>query len=188
MSYLTLTASDGHQLGAYRVDPERAPKGAIVVVQEIFGVNSHIRSICDRLAALGYVAIAPAIFDRTEPDFQCGYSAEEVDRARAFIADADWDAFVMDTDAARKAVEVVGKIGVVGFCLGGSVAFLAATSSQGFSAASGFYGGRIDAYADEAPRCPTQPHYGSEDQGIPISNVDNVRARRPECEDRKSVV
>ncbi len=182
MSYLTLTASDGHQLGAYRADPDGTPKGAIVVVQEIFGVNTHIRSICDRLATLGYVAIAPSLFDRTEPGFQCGYSAEEVERARALIANADWDASVMDTDAARKAVADIGKVGVVGFCLGGSVAFLAATRLQGFSAASGFYGGRIDAYADEAPRCPIQLHYGSEDQGIPMSNVDSVRARRPECD------
>ncbi len=182
MSHLTLSASDGHQLGAYRADPDGAPKGAIVVVQEIFGVNTHIRSICDRLAALGYVAIVPAIFDRTEPDFQCGYSAEEVDRARAFTANADWDAFVMDTDAAREAVANIGKVGIVGFCLGGSVAFLAAARLQGLSAASGFYGGRIDAYADEAPRCPTQLHYGSEDQGIPMSNVESVRARRPECD------
>ena len=182
MSYLTLTASDGHQLGAYRADPEGTPKGAIVVVQEIFGVNTHIRSICDRLAALGYVAIAPALFDRTEPDFQSGYSPEEVERARAFIANADWEAFVMDTDAARESVAGAGKIGVVGFCLGGSVAFLAATRLQGFSAASGFYGGRIDTYADEETRCPTQLHYGSEDQGIPMSNVESVRARRPECD------
>ena len=182
MSYLTLTASDGHQLGAYRADPQAAARGAIVVVQEIFGVNTHIRSICDRLAALGYVAIAPAIFDRTEPDFQSGYSADEVDRARAFIANADWDAFVRDTNAAREAVADIGTVGVVGFCLGGSVAFLAATRLEGFSAASGFYGGRIDAYADEVPRCPTQLHYGSDDHGIPMSNVDKVRARRPECD------
>jgi carboxymethylenebutenolidase len=182
MSYLTLTASDGHKLGAYRADPEGAPRGAIVVVQEIFGVNTHIRSICDRLATLGYVAIAPAIFDRTEPDFQSGYSAEEVERARTFIADADWDAFVRDTNAARDAVANIGKVGIVGFCLGGSVAFLAATRLEGFSAASGFYGGRIDAYADEIPRCPVQLHYGSDDQGIPMSNVDSVRAHRPECD------
>ena len=181
MPDLTLTASDGHTLGAYRADPAGAPRGAIVVIQEIFGVNSHIRSICDRLAEIGFVAIAPALFDRSERDFQCGYSPEEIERARGFIADPDWEAFVRDTDAARAAVADVGKVGIVGFCLGGSVAFLGATRIDGFSAASGFYGGKVAAFADETPRCPVQLHFGAEDQGIPMSNVESVRAKRPDC-------
>ena len=182
MAFLTLTAADGHTLGAYRADPGTAPRGAIVVIQEIFGVNSHIRSICDRLAEAGYVAIAPALFDREERDFQSGYSPEEIERARAFIADADWDAMIRDTEAARAAVSDAGKVGIIGFCMGGTVAFLGATRLDGFSAASGFYGGRINAFADEVPRCPTQLHYGSEDSGIPMDNVESVRARRPDCE------
>ena len=101
MSTLTLTAPDGHTLGAYRADPKGVARGAIVVIQEIFGVNSHIRSICDRLAEAGYVAIAPALFDRTERDFECGYSPDEITHARSFIANADWDAFVRDSEAAR---------------------------------------------------------------------------------------
>ncbi len=182
MPDLTLTAADGHRLGAYRADPKGAARGAIVVIQEIFGINSHIRSICDRLAALGYVAIAPALFDRIERDFQSGYSPAEIERARAFIADPDWDGYLKDTEAARKAVADVGKVGIVGFCLGGSVAFLAATRLDGFTAAVGFYGGRIAAIADEVPRCPTQLHYGAEDTGIPMSNVETVRTKRPDCE------
>ena len=152
------------------------------MIQEIFGVNTHIRSICDRLAKLGYVAIAPALFDRTERDFQSGYSSEEVERARSFIVDPDWDAFVLDTEAARAAVMQVGKVGIVGFCMGGTVAFLAATRLDGFSAASGFYGGRILDFASEKPRCPTQLHYGKEDHGIPMSNVESVRTQRPDCD------
>jgi len=182
MPDLTLAAADGHTLGAYRADPAGAPRGAIVVIQEIFGVNHHIRSICDRLAALGYVAIAPALFDRSERDFQTGYSAPEVERARAFIANPDWAGFLADTEAARAAVAGVGKVGIVGFCLGGSIVFVAATRLDGFAAASGFYGGRIAAFADEVPRCPTQLHYGAEDAGIPMSNVETVRAKRPDCE------
>ncbi|MDO9060368.1 MAG: dienelactone hydrolase family protein, partial [Bradyrhizobium sp.] len=89
---IKLTASDNFQLGGYRADPSGAPKGAVVVIQEIFGVNHHIRAVCDRLAAEGYVAIAPAIFDRTQPDFQSGYSSEEVATARQFIAKPDWEA------------------------------------------------------------------------------------------------
>ena len=181
MPHLTLTASDGHTLGAYRADPAGTPRGAIIVIQEIFGVNTHIRSICDRLAADGYTAIAPALFDRIERDFQSGYSPDEVDHARSFIAKADWDAYVRDTEAARRAVADVGKVGIVGFCMGGTVAFVAATRLAGFSASSGFYGGRIQAFADEVPRCPTQLHYGSEDHGIPMDNVESVRARRSDC-------
>jgi carboxymethylenebutenolidase len=182
MPNVSLTASDGHVLSAYRADPTKTRRGAIVVIQEIFGVNSHIRDVCDRLAALGYVAIAPAIFDRIERNFQSGYTAEEIEKARAFIMDPDWDSFMLDTDAARASVADVGKVGIVGFCLGGSVAFLAATRLDGLSAASGYYGGRIATFADEKPRCPTQLHYGSRDQGIPMSNVDSVRAQLPDCE------
>jgi carboxymethylenebutenolidase len=178
MPIIDLEASDGHRLGAYLAEPEGTPRGGVVVVQEIFGVNSHIRSVCDRLAALGYLAVAPALFDRTERGFECGYSPEEVARARAFIADPDWDAFLRDADAARAAVAPAGRVGVVGFCMGGTVAFLAATRLAGVDAASGFYGGRISAYAQEAPRCPTQLHYGSEDAGIPMENVEAVRAAR----------
>jgi carboxymethylenebutenolidase len=179
---LTLTASDGFALGAYRADPDATPRGAIVVVQEIFGVNSHIRSICDRLAEIGYVAIAPAIFDRITPDFQSGYSPEEIEHARSFIADPDWDGYVCDTDAARASVADAGKVGIIGFCLGGTIAFLGATRLDGISAASGFYGGGIHRFADEVPRCPVQLHFGAEDTGIPMSNVDIVRAKRPDCD------
>src|SRR6201746_1925226 len=103
-----LTASDGFQLGAYRADPAGTPKAAIVVIQEIFGVNHHIRAVCDRLAAEGYVAIAPSIFDRIEPDFQCGYTPEEVAIARKFVANPDWEAMLRDTQAAIDAVQNVG--------------------------------------------------------------------------------
>src|ERR1700741_1694795 len=97
---ISLTASDGFKLGGYRADPTGAPKGAIVVIQEIFGVNHHIRSVCDRLAAEGYVAIAPSIFDRIEPNFQSGYSPDEVTNARKFVANPDFPAMLRDTEAA----------------------------------------------------------------------------------------
>ena len=94
---IKLTASDGFQLGGYRADPAGGAKAAVVVIQEIFGVNHHIRAVCDRFAAEGYVAIAPAIFDRIEPDFQSGYSPDEVTVARKFVANPDWDAMLRDT-------------------------------------------------------------------------------------------
>ncbi|MDR3469964.1 MAG: dienelactone hydrolase family protein [Xanthobacteraceae bacterium] len=179
---LRLTASDGFQLGAYRADPTAAPRGALVVIQEIFGVNSHIRAMCDRFAADGYVAIAPAIFDRIEPDFQSGYSPEEVAVARKFVANPDFDAFLRDTQAAIDAVRPVGPVGVVGYCLGGSIAFLAATRLNGLKAAVGYYGGAIAHFADEAPKVPVQLHFGEKDAGIPLDNVATVRAKRPEIE------
>ena len=124
---ITLTASDGFKLGGYRAEPAGAPKAAIVVIQEIFGVNHHIRSVCDRLAAAGYVAIAPSVFDRITPNFQCGYSPDEVAHARKFVANPDWAAMLLDTQAAIDAVKTVGPVGIVGFCLGGSIAYAAAT-------------------------------------------------------------
>jgi carboxymethylenebutenolidase len=134
---IKLTASDNFQLGAYRADPAGAPKAAVVVIQEIFGVNHHIRAVCDRLAGEGYVAIAPSIFDRVERNFQCGYSPDEIAVARKFVANPDWTAMLRDTQAAIDAVKGVGPVGIIGFCLGGSVAYAAATKLSGLSAAIG---------------------------------------------------
>lgn len=180
--HLTLTAADEFQLGAYRADPQGKPKGAIVVVQEIFGVNNHIRSVCDRFAAEGYAAIAPALFDRQQRDFQCGYSPEEVANARKFIANPDWALMAKDTQAAIDEVKSVGPVGVVGFCMGGTIAFLAATRLDGVKAAVCYYGGKIVAFADEKPRCPTQMHFGALDQGIPLTDVETIKGKRPDCE------
>jgi len=179
---VTLTASDGFKLGGYRADPASAPKGAIVVIQEIFGVNSHIRNICERLASEGYVAIAPAIFDRIEPDFQSGYSPDEVAMARKFVAAPDWPAMLRDTQAAIDAVKSVGPVGIIGFCLGGSVAYAAATKLSGLSAAVGCYGGAVVRFADDKPTVPTQLHFGEKDSGIPLTDVEAIKAKRPEVE------
>jgi carboxymethylenebutenolidase len=179
---IKLTASDHFQLGGYRADPATAPKGAVVVIQEIFGVNHHIRSICDRLAGEGYVAIAPAIFDRVEPNFTSGYSPEEIAVARKFVANPDWAAMLRDTQAAIDAVKDVGPVGIIGFCLGGSVAYAAATKLTGLSAAIGYYGGAIVRFADDKPTVPTQLHFGEKDSGIPLSDVDIIRAKRPEVD------
>lgn len=179
---LTLTASDDFQLGAYRADPATAPKAAIVVIQEIFGVNHHIRAVCDRYAAKGYAAIAPAIFDRSERNFQSGYSPEEVAVARKFIANPDWPAMLRDTQAAIDAVKGVGPVGIVGFCLGGSVAYAAATKLSGPTAAIGYYGGVIARYADDKPKVPTMLHFGEKDTSIPLTDVETIRSKRPDVE------
>ena len=179
---ISLTASDGFKLGAYRADPTGAAKGAIVVIQEIFGVNHHIRSVCDRLAAEGYVAIAPSIFDRTQPNFQCGYTPDEIANARKFIANPDWPAMLRDTQAAIDAVKNVGPVGIVGFCLGGSIAYAAATKLSGLSVAVGYYGGAVIRFADDKPKVPTQLHFGEKDAGIPLTDVETIKSKRPEVE------
>src|ERR1700694_1995582 len=135
---IKLKASDNFELGAYRGDPNTASRAAVVVIQEIFGVNHHIRAVCDRLADEGYVAIAPAIFDRVERNFQSGYSADEVTVARKFVANPDWSGMLRDTEAAIDAVKNVGPVGIIGFCLGGSIAYAAATKLSGLSAAIGY--------------------------------------------------
>jgi carboxymethylenebutenolidase len=179
---ITLTASDKFELGAYRTTPAGTPKGAVVVIQEIFGVNHHIRAVCDRFAVQGYVAVAPSIFDRIERNFQSGYSPEEVAIARKFVASPDWPAMLLDTQAAIDSVKDVGPVGIIGFCLGGSVAYAAATKLSGLSAAIGYYGGAIVRFADDKPKVPTQLHFGEQDQGIPLSDVETIRTKRPEVE------
>jgi carboxymethylenebutenolidase len=179
---IKLTASDDFQLGAYRADPDGAPKGAVVVIQEIFGVNHHIRSVCDRLAREGYVAIAPSIFDRIEPDFQSGYSPDEIAVAREFVANPDWPAMLRDAQAAIDAVKDIGPVGIIGFCLGGSIAYAAATKLTGLSSAIGYYGGAIVRFADDKPKVPTQLHFGEKDAGIPLSDVETIKTKRPNVE------
>jgi carboxymethylenebutenolidase len=181
-SHIELTASDGHHFGAYRAEPAGAPRGAIVIIQEIFGVNHHIRAVCDRYADLGYVAVAPALFDRLVRDFESGYASEEVAHARSLMGKIDWDAIMRDVEAAVDSVRQVGPVGVVGFCLGGSLAFMAATRIDGIGAAIGYYGGKIASVADEVPCCPTQLHFGAEDQGIPLTDVELIKTKRPDCE------
>lgn len=158
------------------------PKGGIVVAQEIFGVNSHIRNVCDRLAAAGYVAVAPALFDRITRDFESGYSPDEVAHARTFLGKIDWNKMLLDIEAGIRDVQSAGPVGVVGFCMGGSLAYLAAIRLNGLSAAVAFYGGQIVKHASEKPKCPVQMHFGETDASIPLSDVELIRQKRPDTE------
>ncbi|MGZ3411799.1 MAG: dienelactone hydrolase family protein [Xanthobacteraceae bacterium] len=181
-NHITLTASDGFKLGAYRADPAGTPKGGLVVIQEIFGVNHHIRAVCDRFAALGYASVAPAIFDRYQPNFETGYTPAEIEVARQYIAKADREKFLIDTQAAIDNVKSAGKVGIVGYCLGGSIAFLAACRLNGLSCAIGYYGGMIAKAADEKPKVPTMLHFGETDHSIPMSDVEIIKQKRPDVE------
>lgn len=180
---LTLTASDGFKLGAYRADPGGKARGGVVVIQEIFGVNHHIRAVCDRLAAAGYAAVAPALFDRFAKDFQTGYTPADIAKARELVTNNKiWDTVMLDTQAAYDALKPAGSTGIVGFCMGGSVAFKAATQTDGLVAASCFYGGQIVQFADDKPKCPTQMHFGEQDEHIPMTDVEKIKAKRTDCE------
>jgi carboxymethylenebutenolidase len=176
--HFSLTAEDKFQLGAYRADPAGSAKGGIVVIQEIFGVNHHIRAVCDRLAGEGYAAVAPALFDRQVKDFQSGYSPDEIANARKFVANPDWAAMMRDTQAAINELKGVGPVGIMGFCMGGTVAFLAACRANGLSAAVAYYGGQIAKHADEKPKCPVMMHFGETDQAIPMSDVETIKQKR----------
>lgn len=178
---VTLTAEDGFKLSAYRADPAGTPRGGLVVIQEIFGVNHHIRNVTDRFAADGYASLAPAVFDRVEPGLSIGYTQADIERGRAIRAKAGWDAMVMDVRAAVAALKKEGlPVGVVGYCMGGSLAWLAATRIDGLSAAIGYYGGAVAEFAHEQPRCPVLIHWGETDASIPPDHWAKLKAAHPE--------
>ena len=173
------TAADGHSLSMYRADPAGEPRGALVIAQEIFGVNSHIRAVCDDYAAEGYVVIAPALFDRVEPGIELGYQPDDVTAGRAIREKVSLDEALADVEAAAKLVIGVGRIGVVGYCWGGTVAWVAATRSRTFAAAVSYYGGGVPDLADEQPNCPVQLHFGEQDHAIPLAGVEKLQAAHP---------
>ncbi len=152
---IELSASDGHKLAAYRTEPKGKPSGALIVVQEIFGVNSHIKSVADGYAADGYLAIAPAFFDRAQRGVDLGY-----------------------TQADKSA----GKVGIVGYCWGGTVAWMAAARLAGLSCSVCYYGGGIPNNAGEKPKCPVMFHWGETDQSIPIEAAKKAAAQHPSAQ------
>src|SRR5450755_1360700 len=161
-----LTTTDKHSLGAYRADPQGTPKGGLVVVQEIFGVNHHIRAVCDRFVR----------------DFECGYTPDEIAHARSYLGNLNWEHMMADIAAGAGDLKGSGPLGVIGFCMGGTAAFLAACRIPGLSAAVAYYGGMIGKFADEKPKCPLQMHFGEKDDGIPMSVVDEIKKKQPQAE------
>jgi carboxymethylenebutenolidase len=173
---ITLTAGDGHKFSAYEERPSGTVRGGLVVVQEIFGVNAHIRRVAGGYAADGYHVIAPGIFDRAEPGIELGYSKPEVDRGVELRKKISTDAMLRDITASLAALGPSGKVGIVGYCLGGSLAWLSALRLPGLTAAVGYYGGTVAANLGEKPRCPVMLHFGEDDGGIPLSDVAKIRA------------
>ena len=181
---IELTASDGHALAAYESRPE-TPVAAIVIVQEIFGVNSHIRSVVDRYATLGFHAIAPALFDRVEhqdgKSVELGYTQDDVARGREIRTAIEWDVTMLDVGAAVTHVAPTGPVAAIGYCWGGSLAWLAA-SQLPVAAAVGYYGGQITQFLDRSPRCPVLLHFGALDSAIPLDGVAKIGEQYPDVE------
>jgi len=182
--WIELTASDGFRLAAYRADPAGSdkPRGGLVVVQEIFGVNSHIRAVCDGFAADGYVAIAPALFDRYERNFDIGYTPDDIARGRELKARAGTDAALHDIAAARDAAASAGRVGIVGYCWGGFIVWMSAARLPGFTCAIAYYGGGILDAGDEQPKCPLMAHFGERDAVLPVAGVQKLAAAHPEAQ------
>jgi carboxymethylenebutenolidase len=181
--FIRLTAADGHESAAYVARPAGEPIAGLVVVQEIFGVNAHIRAVADEYANDGFLAVAPALFDRIERGVDLGYEGADVQKAMSFIPRLDIDKAVADVAAALEfAKETTGKkAGVIGYCFGGTIAWLSATRLRP-DAAVGYYGGRIGNYAAENPSCPVMLHFGKQDAHIPADQVEKVHSAHPEVE------
>jgi len=179
---IQLQAADGHSFDAYAAQPAGAARGLVVVVPEIFGVNGHIRSVTDGYAADGYLAIAPAMFDRVQRKYESGYTQPEIGAGVEIMKKIGWDQAVADVQAAIDHGKSAGKAGVVGYCWGGAVAWMAAAKAKGLAAAVCYYGGAIPSLVAERPACPVLFHFGETDQSIPLDKAKDVVAKHPEAE------
>jgi carboxymethylenebutenolidase len=173
-----LSADDGHTFDAYEVRPDDAA-AAVVVIQEIFGVNPHIRSLVDRFAGFGYHAIAPALFDRVEQGVELDYDEHGITRGRELAMQVRWEPAMRDLAATVAHVATTGPVATVGYCFGGSLAWLTANELP-VAAAVGYYGAQIPDLSDRAPAAPTMLHFGALDQGIPLDRVEQVKAAHPD--------
>jgi carboxymethylenebutenolidase len=181
---IELTSADGHRMSAYRALPAGKARGGLVVVQEIFGVNGHVRAVCDEYAGDGYAVIAPALFDRLRRDVELAYTAEGTAEGRALRTRLGWDAPVADLTAAVAALREHGRVGTVGYCWGGSLSFLMACRSEVACVACSvaYYGAQIVQFAEERPRAPVLMHFGERDDLIKAEDRERIQAHQPEAE------
>ena len=177
---ITLTASDGHSFSAYRADPAGKPRGGIVVIQEIFGVNSHVKAVADGYAADGYLVIAPAMFDRVQRGYDTGYTQPEIQAGVAIMQKLDWKQTMLDVDAALAAAKQAGKLGIVGYCWGGTVSWVTAARTAGLACSVPYYGGGMPGFIGEKPKCPTMCHFGEQDQSPTLEQSKAIAAAHPE--------
>ena len=176
---ITLTADDGFEFKAYVAEPSGTPRGAVLILPEIFGVNSHIRSVTDRYAEHGYKAIAPYMFDRVQRDLDLGYDDQDVKTGQALMRHVDWNDAVRDIEAAAHAVGDAGKVAIVGFCWGGTAAWVAASRGTGITCAVSYYGNAITTVMEDRPRIPMMLHWGEKDHLIALKDIERVRDAAP---------
>lgn len=179
-AFMVVRSADGFEFAAYRSDPPGDVIGGVVVAQEIFGVNSHIRQVCDDFASAGFTAIAPALFDRQKRHVELGYQQGDREQGRGFMQQADLEAAVEDMAAAAAEISDAGKVAAVGYCWGGTIAWLAAARASGFSASVCYYGPGIASHLEDKPRCPTMLHLGEHDQMIPEEAQATIREVHPD--------
>ena len=169
------------EIGAYLAKPAGTPKGGIVVIQEIFGVNQHIRKVTDFFASQGYLALAPRFFDHIKTGIELGYTPDTIAEGRGYVMQPGFtDKAVQDAEAAIQELKTRGakKVAVTGYCWGGTISWLAATRLKP-DAVSGYYGGGIHGARNEKPTVPTQLHFGDKDMHIPMTHVNELRTLHP---------
>jgi carboxymethylenebutenolidase len=177
--FTTIMARDGHEFQAWLAAAPGRPRGALLVIQEIFGVNNHIRAVTDRFAAEGYTAIAPSLFDRVRRGIELGFKAEDLQEGLGYVKQLDPEATRRDLAAALAVVKHSGRAGAVGYCWGGQLAYLAASELP--LACAVVYYGKVVSYLERRPRCPVMYHFGTEDRSIPLTDVERIRAAYPEA-------
>lgn len=177
---ITLKAADGHSLSTYEAGHGDMPY-ALVVVQEIFGVNGHIRQVCDTFAEQGFHVVAPALFDRAGRGAELGYEKADIQTGLALRSKIPLEKTLLDLTASAEALNRQ-KVGIIGYCWGGLLAWEAAAQTDSFAAAVGWYGGGIASRINETPRCPVQLHFGEADASIPHTDVSAIREAHPELE------
>jgi carboxymethylenebutenolidase len=180
---IKLTASDGFAFNAYRAVPEGTPRGGVVLIQEVWGLNHWIRSVADRWAQHGYLTITPAMFDRVEYGYESdNYGPDQFVIIGELMKKFDMQTAMLDVDAAIKAAAEGGKVGITGYCFGGRISWIAAHHGMGLTAASGYYGGGVPNYIDLAPSIPIEMHFGDRDKGIPLEQIEALKTRHPSAD------
>ena len=185
--FVNLKAADGFEFPAYVAKPAGKVRGAVVVLQEIFGVNAHIRAVADDYAAAGYLAVAPATFHRVKPGVDLGYAPDDMSAGsalKAMVEALPAPGVLQDIQAAVNHAAQAGKVAVLGYCWGGLLTWRSACLLKGVSAAVPYYGGGITAPAEIArsPQCPVLAHFGEKDHWIPLDGVAAFRKAHPEVE------
>ena len=176
--FTTLMARDGHEFNAWLAAPSGPTRGVVVLAQEIFGVNRHIRAVADGFAAEGYVTIAPCLYDRIRRGVELGYSEKEIAEGRGYRLQIPKEKTILDLTASINVTKHAGRVAIVGYCWGGTLAYIAACELPVFCAVS-YYGGQIKDHLDKSPRRPVMYHFGERDPHIPMSDVDKIRAADP---------